>query len=89
MAVYCISYTLTSKNYDKLHEAIKSYSTWWHNSESVWFIETNENSKIIMDNLKSYLSDGDKLIVIEVKKNWWAIGYSENEYAWLKQRNII
>jgi hypothetical protein len=88
MAVFCISYDLISNNYDPLIDAIKSYGRWWHQSKSTWFIETNQNAHQVLDNLRNFTSKGDKLIVIQVQKNWWAIGHSEEEYNWMKNRNF-
>lgn len=88
MAVYCISYDLKSKNYDSLIEAIKSYGLWWHQSESTWFIETNQTSKQVLENLRNFLFNNDKLIVIRVQRDWWAIGHTEEEYKWLRERNF-
>jgi hypothetical protein len=88
MAVYCISYDLKSNNYDSLIEAIKTYGVWWHQSESTWFIESNHTAKQILDYLINFLEKNDKLIVIQVQRNWWAIGHTEIEYNWLKQRNF-
>lgn len=88
MAVYCISYDLESKNYDSLIEAIKSYGIWWHQSKSTFFIESTQTSKQILDYLRNYLGPKDKLIVIQVQKNWWAIGHTEDEYNWMKKRNF-
>lgn len=88
MAVYCISYDLKSDNYENLIEAIKTYGVWWHQSESTWFVETTQSSKQILDNLNNTLHVNDKLIVIQVKKHWWANGHTEEEYQWMKNRNF-
>ncbi len=88
MAVYCISYDLSSKNYQPLIEAIKSYGMWWHQAESTWFIETVQETKQILDYLSRYVTDKDRLIVIRVYKNWWAIGHTDEEYKWMKNRNF-
>jgi hypothetical protein len=88
MALFCISYDLISNNYDSLIEAIKSYGTWWHQSKSTWFIATNQTSRQVLDNLTNYIANGDKIIVIQVHKNWWALGHTEEEYNWLKDRNF-
>ncbi|WP_439185866.1 hypothetical protein [Carboxylicivirga taeanensis] len=87
MAVYCISYDLKSGNYDDLIQAIKDYGKWWHQSESTWFIETSQAAKDILTNLKAYTNSGDKLIVIKVQRNWWAVGHTDEEYEWMKKRN--
>lgn len=88
MAVYCISYDLKDGNYEKLIEAIKNYGLWWHQSESSWFIETNDPPKEILKNLQNYISESDKLIVVQVHRNWWAVGHTEEEYSWMKNRNF-
>ncbi len=88
MAVYCISYDLQSNNYEALISAIQSYGLWWHQSESTWFIETNQTSRQILENLRNYARNGDKVIVIRVQKDWWAIGHTENEYNWMRNRNF-
>lgn len=88
MAVYCISYELKGKNYETLLEAIKSYGTWWHQSESTWFIETNLTAKQVLENLKNFIGNNDKLIVIRVYENWWAVGHTEEEYSWIRKRNF-
>lgn len=88
MAVYLISYDLKGNNYDSLIEAIQSYGLWWHQSKSSWFIETNHTTRQILDNLRNYIQNGDKIIVIQVQKNWWAVGHTEEEYNWMKKRNF-
>ena len=88
MAVYCISYDLKSDNYEALIESIKAYGSWWHQSGSTWFIETTQGSKQILDNLNSYINSGDKIIIIQVQKNWWAAGHTDEEYEWIKNRNF-
>ncbi len=88
MAVYCISYDLKSENYSALIESIKAYGLWWHQSESTWFIETDQETKQILENLHSHLFEGDKIIVIQVHKNWWASGHTQDEYQWMKERKF-
>lgn len=88
MAVYCISYDLQSNNYDNLIDAIKSYGLWWHQSKSTWFIETNHTTKQVIENLRNYTLTGDKIIVFQIQRNWWAIGHTEEEYSWMKNRNF-
>lgn len=88
MAVYCISYDLKSDNYESLIEAIRAYGCWWHQSKSTWFIESSQETKEILENLNSHLDSGDKIIVIQVYKNWWAAGHTDEEYQWMKGRNF-
>lgn len=84
--VFCVSYDLLTpgKNYDGLINAIKSYGTWWHQTESVWFIVSDKGAGEIRDFLMSYLDNNDKLFVIAVLNHWGGKGFSNNEYDWLK-----
>lgn len=84
--VFCISYDLSSpnRNYDGLINAIKSFGDWWHQTESVWFIASNNSAGEIRDFLMKFIDRDDKLFVIEVKKHWGGKGFSHNEYSWLR-----
>lgn len=84
--VYSITYDLRrpGRNYDTLIEAIKSYGTWWHQTESVWFIVSYQNAADIRNNLMKHIDGNDLLFVIALRREWAAIGFKENEYSWLK-----
>ena len=85
--VYSISYDLRTpgRDYSSLVEAIKSYGTWWHQTQSVWLIVTNQSTTSIRDNLMKYIDNNDLLFVISLKKEWAAVGFKQEEYNWLKQ----
>lgn len=87
--VYCISYDLKTpgKDYGPLNEAIKSFGRWWHQTGSVWLVSSDKSSAEIRDFLKSNIDSNDKLFVIRVARNWAAIGFSQEEYNWLKSQN--
>jgi len=88
MAVFCISYDLKSGNYESLKEAIQTYGVWWHQAESNWFIQSNQSAKQILEYLRNYIGQNDKLMVIQVQRSWWATGHTDEEYNWFKQRNF-
>lgn len=86
--VFCVSYDLdnkSAKNYQDLISAIQSYGAWWHQTESVWFIRADQKSNDILETLKRCILPQDKLFVVEVKKHWTGIGFSQEEYNWLRQ----
>lgn len=85
--LYSVSYDLqnATSEYQELYNGIKDFGTWWHQTESVWMIKTEKSAKEIRDYLTQFIKDGDKLFVIEVKKHWAGIGFSGNEYDWLKK----
>jgi len=86
--VFCISYDLVKpgSEYESLYNAIKSFGRWWHQSGSVWFIVSDKSSSQIRDFLQPNIDNNDKLFVIEVKRNWAGIGFSQEEYNWLKNQ---
>jgi hypothetical protein len=88
--VLLIGYDLNKpiQNYTGLFEAIKSYGLWWHGLDSTWFIETNSSPAEVFRHLSSYIDSNDSLIIIQVARNWWASGFSQEAYDWLKQRTF-
>lgn len=73
MAAYMITYDLNSpgQNYDDVIKTIKDSSLAWCSYwESSYLIKTNLTPDSIMTNIKPYLDNGDKFIVIEVKNNY-------------------
>lgn len=79
MTCYIITYDLIQpgkKNYDNLHNAIKSYEQWAKISESVWAVVTQRNSVGIRDHLSAFLDLNDRIFIIK----------SGTEAAW---RNTI
>jgi hypothetical protein len=85
MGIYCVSYDLIKqKDYPKLFEALKSFSSHSHALGSTWFIKTDKTAEEIRDKLKSFIDEDDKIIVIEVKKHWASQKMSGNA-GWLKK----
>lgn len=74
---YIISYDMAEGgNYDKLYDAIESYGTWAHITESTWAVETEDSATKIRANLSQYLPKGSRLFVVK----------SGAEAAW---RNVL
>lgn len=63
---YIISYDMASGgDYDKLYEAIKSYGTWAHITESTFAIVSEKKSSDIRDHLLQLLPKGSRLLVVK------------------------
>lgn len=79
MSAYVITYDLKqsgSRSYESLYEAIKSYKTWAHITESCWAIVTDQKCAEVRDFLGKELAEGDRLFVVK----------SANVASW---RNVI
>ncbi|GAA4027168.1 hypothetical protein GCM10022386_08160 [Flavobacterium cheonhonense] len=90
MALYSITYDLSNpgRDYDTLTGAIKKYGFWWHQTGSVWLISANNTSTaVIRDYLKQFIDRNDKLFVAKLSGEWAAVGFTQEEYDWIKSKN--
>ena len=55
--IYCISYDLQTpgRDYIDLINAIKSFGTWWHQTESVWLIASSKRPVEIREYLTQFI----------------------------------
>lgn len=86
MATYIISYDLNSpgQDYTSLHDAIKSYKTWWHHLDSTWCIVTDDTAAKVRDNLKKKMDSNDKLLVVKSSGVGAWFGFNSKGSEWLK-----
>lgn len=66
MKCYIISYDLVGfRNYEAIHNAIKSYGSWAKVTESTWVIMTYQSSTQIRDYLIKFMHYNDKILVMK------------------------
>ena len=67
---YIVTYDLNraGQNYDGLINAIKQYPC-VHPMQSVWFIESRQDSRSIYNHLKQHIDNNDYLFVSEITTN--------------------
>ncbi|MCK4241417.1 MAG: hypothetical protein KAX30_07315 [Candidatus Atribacteria bacterium] len=66
MACYIISYDLRKdRDYEALYEAIKSYGTWAHITESTWAVTTSKSAVQVRDHLSSVMDNDDRLFIVK------------------------
>lgn len=64
MASYIISYDLRKdRDYEALYEAIKSYGTWAHITESTWAVTTSKSAVQVREHLSSVMDNDDRLFI--------------------------
>lgn len=86
---YIIIYDLCDpgRDYDPLISAIKQYHRWGKISESAWAVVTTNNSVQIRDNLRQYIDNNDKLMIIQSGKNAaWTLASASDQ--WLRE-NLV
>lgn len=63
---YLISYDMAGDgDYEALFSHIKSYEKWAHVTESLWAIVTTKKAVEIRDEVKPYLTENSRLIVVK------------------------
>jgi len=84
MTRYLITYDLNQPNqeYEDLYDAIKSYASYVHAMDSVWFIDTSDSVSDIRDNLKSYTSSNDELFISKISA-WASNNVDPDATDWL------
>jgi len=91
MNTYLISYDLlkpeTSQEYTKLFHLLRSFPGWAKVLRSVWLIQTHLSSNEVMDMIIKVTDSNDKILVIEVKNNWYILNASKEVSDWMK-RNL-
>lgn len=77
--IYSINYDLhkPGKNYEGLHEAIKTCGDWWHHLGSTWLVDSALSAGEIWNRLQPQVDNDDSVLIIGVTRN-----YS----GWLPQR---
>lgn len=86
MACYIVTYDLRKpdRDYEKLYEAIKSYGTWAHVTESVWAVITARTAPQVRDHLLSFMDSNDRIFVVKSGvEAAWRNPICKNE--WLKE----
>lgn len=86
MNCYAISYDLIGPNrdYAKIHKAIQNYGTYAFINESLWIIKTNNSALSIINALKQYIDNNDKLVVLKLDHLWATHNLSDEVNNWLQ-----
>lgn len=85
---FLITYDLREGNsfysYENLRQAIKTCGYWAKPLQSVFIIRSNSSAIDIARSLQQYLDGNDKLLVIEVGRDWGSINMSTEIVDWFK-----
>lgn len=91
MKVYQIDYDLRKqKNYEALHERIRSYGTYCNPLKSSWLIATNQTAIQVRDYLRAVMDSDDGLLVTNVQAEAAWYGLEGNGISnWLQTQGWI
>lgn len=82
---YIISYDMLGDgDYDSLIKHIKEYRYWAHITESTWAVLSTKSAVEIRDDIKNFLTDGSRLIVVQ-SANVAALDNTICSNEWLKK----
>lgn len=86
-----ITYQLNNgdKDYTPLFDAIKNLGNkWWHYIESTWIIVTSNDVDQVVTNLKSFIDDTDRMLVIKVTNQERQGFLPSKGWEWLKNNGL-
>lgn len=90
MGIYMIGYDLhpsKGENYDKLFAALEAMgSGYWDCLDSTWLVVTDKTPSEIRDNLKPYLKDDDRLLVMRYGEGAAWLGFKDDCQTWLEDK---
>ena len=90
MAIYMIGYDLhpvKGKNYDRLFAALEAMGTgYWDCLDSTWLITTEKTPTQIRDEIKQYLKDNDRLLVMRYGDGAAWFGFKDECQTWLEDK---
>jgi hypothetical protein len=90
MAIYAIAYDLNPSkddNYDDLFAALEAMgSGYWDCLQSTWLVITEKTAAQIRDELKAYLRDGDRILVMRYGKEAAWLGFEDQCQTWLEDK---
>jgi hypothetical protein len=88
MKTLLISYDLAApeglRDYERIHNHIKTFTYWAKPLESVWLIRTDKRVSEIRDSLKIYTDANDRILVLDVTGvNWATFNLSKKVTDWM------
>jgi hypothetical protein len=90
MAVYMIAYDVhppQGENYDKLFTALEAIgSGYWDCLDSAWLVITEKTAAQISDELKQYIRDDDRLLVMRYGEGAAWLGFKDDCQTWLEDK---
>lgn len=88
MAIYVIGYDLhrsKEDDYDALFAALEAIgSGYWDCLESTWLVITEKTAGQIRDELRQYLKDDDRLLVMRCGEGAAWLGFADECHTWLE-----
>jgi hypothetical protein len=90
MAIYMIGYDLhpvKGENYDGLFAALEAMGTgYWDCLDSTWLITTEKTPAQIRNEIKQYLKDNDRLLVMRYGDGAAWFGFKDGCQTWLEDK---
>ncbi len=83
MKVYQINYDLRNKrNYQALHDRIKSYKTWCRPLESAWVVACEDSAVKVRDYLSRAMDQDDGILVTQLNGEaaWYGVDPEVSSY---------
>ncbi len=75
------------RDYRAVADYLRSFSSWAHPLESLWFVETVGTATQVRDRLRSVIDPNDGVLVLNPKTGAWAsYGLPDDCASWIRMR---
>ena len=73
------------RNYQPVHDYIKSFPDWARPLDSLWLVKTSRTAGTIRDELNRLVDANDEVAVFDVTGVTWATNFSDTSTEWMHQ----
>lgn len=86
MKVLLVTYDLKQpkEKYTDLYAVLQTAPYWWHYLESTWLLATDDRPKDWYNKLVTTIFKNDRLLIIEVKPDYWG-WLSSEAWDWIQR----
>jgi len=89
--IYLITYDLKKpgKDYETLHETIKTAPSWWHYLESTWIIQTSLSVNEWSDKIRKVIDTNDLFLIVDITKQPRQGWLNKKAWAWIREKEKL
>lgn len=87
MSIFNVSYDLNEpgQNYEKVHDAIKSFEAWVHLMDSTWLVAGATTENQILKKIDPYLDETDSIFISKVNHIQYAGKLTQEAWDWINE----
>lgn len=84
--IYLITYDLKKpgKDYESLHNTLKTSVSWWHYLDSTWIIKTEQSVDYWSEKIRDVIDGNDNFLIVEITKQKRQGWLPKKAWEWIR-----